>query len=81
MDTAPKKDNEAITVVVIGHHYWGKGETLPEAKANFRRFGGRLSLGYRILEFDAETEFLGVDDMGYYRWKGNAPTEKDVAPR
>jgi hypothetical protein len=70
-----------MEIVVIGPNYWGKGPDLKTAKDNFTRHGGRLSGGYRILTFDDETTFLGVNEMGYYSWRGNAPTEKDVAPR
>ena len=63
------------THVVIGNGSWGSGDTLAEAKANFRRHHGRLSDGYVALTFDADTEFVGVDQMGYVHWKGNAPAE------
>lgn len=69
------------TIVVIGAHYWGKGEDLATAKRNFRQAGGTLKQGYVILTFDAETEFLGINDMGYYSWRGNAPTEQRVEPK
>lgn len=77
------------TIVVIGMYYWGKGETLAEAKANFRKQGGVLSNGYTIYTFDAETEFIGVDDMARFHYKRtdgkderpNPPTEQIIQPK
>jgi hypothetical protein len=69
------------TVVIIGGGYWAKGTDLPDAKKNFRKYGGSLSRGYGIVTFDAETEFHGVDDFGRYHWKGNKPTIREVKPR
>ena len=69
-------------ILIIGNHYWGKGETLEKAKAQFRREGGRLSLGYIILDFGDDLEFKGVDQMGRVYWNGEGrPTETEVAPR
>lgn len=67
--------------VVIGQNYWGANEDLDAAKARFRREGGRLGNGYAILTFDDDTEFLGVDNVGRYMYKGNPPTEKVVPSR
>lgn len=79
----------AETFVVIGQQYWGKGATVPEAKKNFREQGGRLTGGYVLLTFDAETEFIGVDAVGYLHYKRrddktelpNPPKQKEVKPR
>lgn len=57
------------TVLVMGWPYWGSGPTLEAAKNRFRTEGGRLSNGYAVITFDAETEFLGITDMGYYSFK------------
>lgn len=70
-----------MTIVVIGPNYWGKGATLAEAKRNFTKFGGCLSDGYLILTFSAETEFIGVDDIGRYHWRGDVPARREVKPR
>lgn len=59
---------------------WGYGEDLVKAKAEFRKAGGRLGLGYTIFQFDAETEFFGVTNMGGYYFKGNPPKETAVPP-
>lgn len=59
-------DEATETFVVYGQFYWGKGTTLPEAKKNFTAEGGRLSAGYTVLTFDAETKFDGADAMGRY---------------
>lgn len=69
-------------IVVIGNHYWGKGETLAEAKKQFRREGGRLSLGYTILDFGTDLTFKGVDQMGRVYWEGEGrPTDTEVPAR
>lgn len=67
--------------VIGGNGRWGKGTTLVAAKAAFRAYGGRLSDGYTILTFDADTEFRGVDDLGRTHWNGNHPHVRDVQPR
>jgi hypothetical protein len=67
--------------IVIGYGYWGSGTDLKAAKAEFTRQGGRLSDGYNILQFDPDTSFEGVDQMGSVYWLGNEPTETKVAPR
>ena len=56
----------AETFVVLGHNYWGKGDTLDKAKRQFQREGGKLSKGYGILYFDADTTFHGIDGLGRY---------------
>ncbi len=72
--------NYGVTLV-IGQMHWGKGDTLAEAKTQWRKQGGRLSRGYVVYEFPAETLFLGVNGMGGVHWLGEAPTEREVAPR
>lgn len=69
------------TIVIMGGHYWGSGDSLAEAKTNYRRQGGRLGDRHIVLTFDASTEFLGVDRMGRYSWNGNEPTLVEVAGR
>lgn len=69
-------------IVVIGNHYWGVGKTLEKAKAQFRREGGRLSLGYTVLDFGTDLEFTGVDQLGRVYWEGDGrPVETEVKPR
>ncbi len=70
-------------VVVIGHGQWGVGKTVEEAKKSFRTSypPGRLSDGYDILTFDADTEFHGVDAKGRYMFAGNPPAIVTAAPR
>lgn len=70
-----------MSYVVMGNHYWGKGDTLDAAKARFRREGGRLSNGYLVIEFGEGSEFVGVDQLGRYHWKGNEPATTYVKPR
>lgn len=74
-------DASSTEFVAIGMGYWGKGADLAEAKANFRKFGGRLSDGYMVLEFGPGSEFSGVSGMGYYHWHGEAPTVTEVPAR
>ena len=77
------------TFLVAGNHYYGTGPDLTTAKANFRKYGGTLSDGYTIVEFDSETEFVGMDDLGRYHYKRrdgrdarpNTPKETLVNPR
>lgn len=69
------------TVVVIGPNYWGSGDTVAAAKRRFTAEGGRLARGYVVLTFSPDSEFKGVDGMGYVHWDGPAPAEEHVAPR
>lgn len=78
----------ALTVIVGAggdmFHYgvWGKSDDgLAAAKKVFREHGGKLGLGYTAFTFPDGTEFLGVDDMGQVRFKGEAPAVKDYPPR
>lgn len=70
-------DNEKVMggFLVIGQRSWGFGPTLDDAKDLFRRHGGKLNYKHGIYEFDNETEFLGVDGFGTFRWIGNEPTK------
>lgn len=63
------------TVLVIGNHYWGHDKDLESAKKNFTSQGGKLSLGYTIVEFTDGIEFNGVDQMGGVHWKDEKWTE------
>lgn len=62
------------TYLVIGQQCWGAAETLDEAKANFRKQGGRLNQHHGVYEFDDETTFKGIDQMGRMHYVGNSPT-------
>lgn len=66
--------------VVIGPWAWGSGDTLAEAKKKFQAQGARLSDGYTVLVFDADTMWLGINDMGTYFYKGNAPASTTKEP-
>ncbi len=70
-------------VVVVGHGQYGVGATLAAAKRSFTTSYpvGRLSKGYDILTFDADTEFHGIDSSGRYLFAGNPPTVVTIAPR
>lgn len=69
------------TFVLIGQWRWAKGENLAAAKRGFTSRGATLGRGYTILEFDAETAFVGIDEAGRYHYKGNAPTITEVPPK
>lgn len=68
-------------VLVMGQYYWGVGSTLAGAKHKFKQEGGFLSKGYIVYEFDDETEFLGVDGMGRFNYRGNEPAETRFPPK
>lgn len=70
------KPNPPGGFVVIAYGYWGYGSTLAEAKANFRRYGGRLSAGYEVFAFDDRTVFVGVDNFGSVHYLGDTPENK-----
>lgn len=70
-----------MSTLVIGNHYYGHAEDLAQAKKNFTKHGGRLSLGYTVFEFAEDQEFAGVDDMGYVHWKGNTEQPKSYEIR
>jgi hypothetical protein len=68
-----------VLFVVIGFGEWGEGQTLAEAKKNFRRQGASLSDGYAILDFTAEdSEFVDVDGLGRVSYNGPAPVVTQV---
>jgi hypothetical protein len=67
-----------VTFVVMSPHYWGKGETLAEAKRNLRKQGGSSKGHHLILEFGEDSEFAGVDELGRYHWDGKPPTVEEV---
>ena len=69
------------TFLVIGQSYWGAGENLVRAKKYFTVNGGDIAAGgYEIIEFDDETEFKGVDEMGRFHYVGNSPKRTEVPP-
>lgn len=71
-----------MSVLVIGHHYWGHAAKLAEAKRNFTGQGGRLSSGYTIVDFGPGLTFRGVDQLGRVFWDGEGePFTRQVAPR
>jgi hypothetical protein len=76
-----ERDGVGMKFVVYGNRRWGAGATLAEAKANFRAQGGRLSDGYGVLTFDADSEFLGLDVFGRYDYVGTRPEETHVPAR
>lgn len=72
--------------LVGGNGRWGQGLSEAEAKANFTRFGGRLSDGYEVVQFGPDVTFGGVDSMGRYHWAAVGDSEaqpviKLVKPR
>lgn len=64
--------------LVIGNHYWGRGNDLATAKKNFREQGGQMSKGYTILEFGPDQEFMGVDPVfGQVSWKNDDGSDRE----
>ena len=73
-----------MIVVLAGAQYggvWGRGDTLKEALTEARRQGGVLRRGYTKIQFGPDSEFLGVDSMGYVHWKGVEPGVEHVGGR
>lgn len=68
------------TFVVYGPHSWGSGDTLEEAKVNFKKNYGKLIEGYGILEFDKDTEFLGFDGLGRYTYQRRDGVDQTPTP-
>jgi hypothetical protein len=75
-DKAPLKGG----VLVIGLHAWGWGETLELAKKQFRREGGNLKHYHSTYTFGPDTEFLGVNGLGYVSWDGPDPHVERIRP-
>ena len=88
-EVEPTNPENVGVVVVIGQNYWGKGKTVQEAKAAWKKvsYNRRLKDGYTVVEFDAETEFTGVDGMGRVHWRSldgeppNQPTVTEHPPK
>lgn len=74
-------DTATKTYVIVGGGYWGKGNTVAEAKKQFRYQGGKLTGGYGIYTFDEQTVFHGIDSFGRYEYTGNAPALEVVKGR
>ena len=70
-----------MTVLVIGNNVWGHAEDLKKAKQNFTAHGGRLSLGYTVVEFDEGQRFAGVDQMGYVHWHNDDGSDREPKSR
>jgi hypothetical protein len=66
--------------LIMGQFRYGAGLTLEEAKKNFTAHGGKLRKGLTLIKFDSDTEYLGVDQMGRYHYKGNPPELIEVQP-
>lgn len=71
-------DHNASSVLVIGNNFWGHGADLAQAKKTFTNHGGRLSLGYTIVEFSDGLKFNGVDQMGGVHWTDEKWTEGET---
>lgn len=79
--------------LVLGSGYYGQGDTLADAKREFRKVGGRLSDGYRHMEFGPAIDWTAIGPWGDVEWKtrdGSAydadnpdhqPVVTDHAPR
>lgn len=65
----------------IGYGKWGKGETVEQARRNFRRMGGSTRHGYTILEFAEADQFKGIDSFGGVQYTGENPQVTEVPAR
>lgn len=46
----------------VVQNYWGRGETITEAKKNARKAGGKLN---RYILYESDDPEIFVDEMGY----------------
>jgi len=60
---------DTAQVLILGPNYWGKGDTLVEARRNFRGSGGSLNRGYIVYAFPKGLTRLYVDGMGAVAWE------------
>lgn len=65
----------------IGYGKWGKGETVEQARRNFRKMGGSARHGYTILEFAEADQFKGIDAFGDVLYTGDEPQVTEVPAR
>lgn len=74
-----------VNYLVIGQQRYGYGETLLEAKANFKRLGGRLSEGYDLFDFVTPGAVFhhvdGFDGTVYFDNEKPEPLHTYHAPR
>lgn len=68
-------DRVKETYLIVGPGYWGEGDTLDEAKLNFRRAGGKLSGKYVLYHFGERSMYGGFTMGGSYTYVGEQPTK------
>lgn len=69
--TNDKLNGATGVFLIMGQMRYGAGLTLDEAKKNFTANGGGLTKGLTLIEFSAETEYHGVDQVGRFHHKNN----------
>ena len=65
-------------VFIMGQNRWGYGDDLADAKARFRKEGGKLSGFWLAFKVDDDTEFHGVDGYGRVLYVGTCPSPLPV---
>lgn len=73
--TNDKLNGATGATLIMGQWRYGAGLTLDEAKKNFKAQGGKLTEGLTLIEFTAETEYHGVDQMGRFHYKNTGEGE------
>jgi hypothetical protein len=74
MTTKPKTETET-TYVAMAPNFWGKGETIEEAKKNLKAAGGKLTT-YIVTQLPPGAEDVYVDQLGYIRWTWSEGADK-----
>lgn len=77
-------ERQGVFVVVGSADYggaWGRGGTVDLAKFHFRRNGGILSRGYRLLHWQPGVTNIQMDGMGTLSWNGPSPHVRQYKAR
>ena len=67
--TRDDPEPEPHTHLVLGGGYYGQGDTLDKAKRNFRAVGGRLTDGYRHMDFGPAIDWVSIGPWGDVTWE------------
>lgn len=63
----PKSQKTETTFIAMSPNYWGKGESVEEAKKELKKAGGTLTQ-YIVIQLPPGTEDAFVDQLGTVRW-------------
>jgi hypothetical protein len=78
--TQPEQKTETTTYIAMSPNYWGKGESVEEAKKELKKAGGTLTQ-YIVFQLPEGAEDAFVDQLGTVRWtwaEGADKTQKTV---